>query len=118
MQFVTIHSLVLAATIFQLSHRRSSFIFDVFEMVPPSSFFCMEVQRAEEFAPVKNASGVDSPASARAAVDGLHRSWVAAAGGKVEGDGVIEVLGSCSYAGEGLDALCAAKVFTAPALVQ
>ncbi len=78
----------------------------------------MEVQRAQEFAPVKNASGVDSPASARAAVSSLHRSWIVAAGGTVEGEGDVEVEGSCSYAGEGLLELCKDKRFVSPALVM
>lgn len=107
-----------AAWLLLESDTVSSFIFDAFETVPPSKFFCMEVQRAEEFAPVKNASGVDSPASARAAVSSLHRSWIEAAGGKVEGEGDVEVLASCSYEGEGLRALCQEKVFSAPTLLK
>ena len=78
----------------------------------------MEVQRAEEFAPVKNASGVDSPASARAAVNSLHRSWIAAAGGRVEGEEEVEVSASCSYCGEGMSAICKDRVIVAPALLQ
>jgi UDP-N-acetylglucosamine pyrophosphorylase len=95
-----------------------SFIFDAFETVPPASFFCMEVSRAEEFAPVKNANGVDSPASARAMVDALHRSWVVAAGGVVDGDGVVEVRSSLSYEGEGLQGACGGKTFTTPVLIE
>lgn len=78
----------------------------------------MEVSRAEEFAPVKNASGVDSPASARAAVDALHRLWVSCAGGRVEGDGVVEVLARTSYEGEGLQAVCEGKTFSAPTAIE
>ncbi len=95
-----------------------SFIFDAFETVPPTSFFCMEVSRAEEFAPVKNASGVDSPASARAMVNALHRSWVEAAGGHVDGDGVVEVRSVLSYEGEGLQAACQGKTFVAPVVIE
>jgi UDP-N-acetylglucosamine/UDP-N-acetylgalactosamine diphosphorylase len=78
----------------------------------------MEVPRAHEFAPVKNATGVDSPASARAMVDALHRSWIAAAGGNVEGEGVVEVAGTLSYDGEGLQTICAGKTFSAPVLIE
>jgi UDP-N-acetylglucosamine/UDP-N-acetylgalactosamine diphosphorylase len=78
----------------------------------------MEVSRAEEFAPVKNANGVDSPASARAAVDSLHRLWVSCAGGRVEGDGVVEVLARTSYEGEGLQAVCQGKTFSAPTAIE
>ena len=78
----------------------------------------MEVSRADEFAPVKNASGVDSPASARAAVDSLHRSWVTNAGGRVDGDGVVEVRSSLSYGGEGLQVACGGKTFAAPVAIE
>jgi UDP-N-acetylglucosamine/UDP-N-acetylgalactosamine diphosphorylase len=100
------------------SQPTGSFIFDAFETVPPTSFFCMEVARAAEFAPVKNASGVDSPASARAALDALHRSWISAAGGTTEGEGVVEVCASLSYEGEGLEERCCGKSFIAPVMIK
>ena len=40
-------------------------------------------ERNREFAPVKNASGVDSPASARRLMSELYGSWVQAAGGEL-----------------------------------
>lgn len=40
----------------------------------------LEVDRREEFSPVKNASGEDSPHSARADLCRLHASWVVRAG--------------------------------------
>jgi hypothetical protein len=36
----------------------------------------MEVAREEEFAPVKNKEGPDSPDTARQALIDLHRSWL------------------------------------------
>ena len=118
MAFAQFYSRVLCFERAFSSEVLSSFIFDAFETVAPSSFFCMEVSRADEFAPVKNASGVDSPDSARAMVDALHRGWVAAAGGNVEGEGVVEVAGGVSYDGEGLQTICAGKTFSAPVLIE
>ncbi len=108
---------VVAQNVLFSSEFLSSFIFDAFETVAPSSFFCMEVSRADEFAPVKNASGVDSPASARGMVDALHRSWITAAGGSVEGEGVVEISVKMSYEGEGLRSKIAGKTIAAPALI-
>jgi UDP-N-acetylglucosamine/UDP-N-acetylgalactosamine diphosphorylase len=41
-------------------------------------------ERDAEFAPIKNAAGADSPASARALMTQLFSGWVRAAGGRVE----------------------------------
>lgn len=55
-----------------------SFVFDALGMAERS--VTLEVRRAEEFSPVKNATGEDSPATARADLCGLFGSWVEAAG--------------------------------------
>ena len=46
----------------------------------------MESPRAEEFAPVKNADGADSPDTAKAAIVALAASWLEKAGVKVPRD--------------------------------
>ena len=78
------------------------FIFDTF---PETLHWgLMEVIREEEFAPVKNAPGSenDSPDTARQAVMNLHRKWIEAQGGIVDGEGGIEISPLISYAGENL----------------
>ena len=80
------------------------FIFDVFEFA--SKMAIMQVERQEQFSPVKNKSGEgvkDSPATCREMFSQLHRSWLAAAGFTVAGDGVVEIDPEVSYRGEGLD---------------
>jgi UDP-N-acetylglucosamine/UDP-N-acetylgalactosamine diphosphorylase len=51
------------------------FIFDALGFAERS--VTLEVPREEEFSPVKNADGADSPASARAAMLARARSWIA-----------------------------------------
>ncbi|MEZ5976202.1 MAG: UTP--glucose-1-phosphate uridylyltransferase [Planctomycetota bacterium] len=55
-----------------------TFIFDALAASPGS--VTLEVRREEEFSPVKNAEGSDSPASCREHMTGLFASWADAAG--------------------------------------
>ena len=53
----------------------------IFDLLPEASAsFGLEAKREEEFAPVKNAEGVDSVESARELASELYRGWFAAAG--------------------------------------
>lgn len=47
--------------------------------------------RAQEFAPLKQATGVDSPQSARALLCALHRGWIERAGGVVAAQARVEI---------------------------
>lgn len=79
------------------------FMFDLFPLA--GSMAGLLVNREEEFAPVKNKDGVDSPASARAMVLDLHRKWALAAGlteDELRGK-VVEISPLASYAGEGVN---------------
>lgn len=91
------------------------FIFDVFQFA--ESMAILQVPREEQFSPVKNAAGPDSPESARQMISDLHRSWLAAAGATVEGDGLVEVSPLVSYNGEGLEEF-KGKTINAPCLIQ
>jgi UDP-N-acetylglucosamine/UDP-N-acetylgalactosamine diphosphorylase len=59
-----------------------SFVFDGLSIA--KTVLAMEVERNEEFAPVKNKSGEDSAETAIQAQSDLFRSWLADAGMKVE----------------------------------
>ncbi|KAF9978208.1 UDP-N-acetylglucosamine pyrophosphorylase [Actinomortierella ambigua] len=63
------------------------FIFDVFPLA--ERFSCLQVRRFEEFSPVKNSKGLDSPFTARRDLERLHVQWIERAGGRVvRADGV------------------------------
>ncbi|WVO15361.1 hypothetical protein L204_103017 [Cryptococcus depauperatus] len=79
------------------------FVFDVFPFT--RSLCVLEVDRAEEFSPLKNAPGsnVDSPETSRRDLLAQQRRWLVANGAEIK-DGVeIEVAPEVSYAGEGLE---------------
>ena len=86
------------------------FIFDALGFAERS--VTLEVPREEEFAPVKNASGADSPDTARAAMIARHRSWLHESGKHtaVPDDLAVEI--SPLYA---LDAEEFAEKYTPPA---
>ena len=61
-----------------------TFVFDAMPIARKS--LVMETSRLEEFAPIKNASGEDSPASSRQAQSDRHASWLEARGVRVARD--------------------------------
>ena len=66
----------------------------IFDLIPqPKTSVGLFIDRDDEFAPVKNAEGTDSPASARQLMSDCHRRWLEAAGVEVAlGDGqLIEI---------------------------
>jgi UDP-N-acetylglucosamine/UDP-N-acetylgalactosamine diphosphorylase len=67
------------------------FVFDALASARETAI--MEVVREEEFAPVKNAEGEDSPASAIAMMQALHAGWLEDAGVSLPPDsnGPIEI---------------------------
>ncbi|KAI5968980.1 UAP1 [Candida margitis] len=85
--------------------KLEQFIFDVFTSVELSKFGCLEVDRADEFSPLKNADGAknDTPTSCRQ--DYLKRgtNWVKENGGHVDEGAYVEVDPMSSYDGEGLE---------------
>ncbi|MBX9625565.1 MAG: UDPGP type 1 family protein, partial [Gemmataceae bacterium] len=54
------------------------FVFDALPLA--GRWLAVEARREEEFAPLKNASGPDSPETVRRALSGLHAGWLEAAG--------------------------------------
>jgi UDP-N-acetylglucosamine/UDP-N-acetylgalactosamine diphosphorylase len=65
------------------------FIFDVLPLA--ERWAIVETGRAEEFAPLKNAEGADSPAAVKQAISELAATWLEAAGIAVPGGAVLEV---------------------------
>jgi UDP-N-acetylglucosamine/UDP-N-acetylgalactosamine diphosphorylase len=58
--------------------KLETFLFDAIPLAQKAC--CMEVIREEEFSPVKNGQGSDSPETARRAINNLFRSWLEEAG--------------------------------------
>jgi UDP-N-acetylglucosamine/UDP-N-acetylgalactosamine diphosphorylase len=85
------------------AYKFEQFMFDIFPEL--GSMAALEVQREEEFAPVKNAEGADSPLSAVQMISELHRKWLINAGHSVAPNILCEVSPLLSYAGENLQDL-------------
>jgi UDP-N-acetylglucosamine/UDP-N-acetylgalactosamine diphosphorylase len=96
--------------------KLESFIFDVFPL--SQKMAVLDVQRTEEFAPVKNARGSpsDSPDTARELISKLAQKWVVDAGGTLAGnlESACEVAPLTSYCGEGLETLAKKKEIECP----
>ena len=64
----------------------------VFDAVPfAANPLIMEVRREDEFAPVKNCEGADSPETARAAMVAKHRRWLQSVRSDVPDDLTVEI---------------------------
>lgn len=85
--------------------KLEQFIFDVFPSVELEKFGCFEVERAEEFSPLKNATTapLDNADTCRKHYLELGTKWVRENGGIVPEGDLVEVSGLTSYRGEGLD---------------
>lgn len=93
------------------------FVFDVFPY--SERFSVLEVDRKEEFSPLKNAPGTksDNPETSRRDLLAQQKRFLEAAGAQVA-DGVeIEVSPLVSYAGEGLETV-KGKIFSRSGIVE
>ncbi|KAF9356884.1 UDP-N-acetylglucosamine pyrophosphorylase [Mortierella sp. NVP85] len=103
------------------------FVFDVFPFTERMAVF--EVDRREEFSPLKNApgSGQDCPETSRRDILQQHVRFIEAAGGKIvigeedeqlEGAPSLELSPLVTYAGEGLAEIVAGKSLKTPLRVN
>jgi len=82
--------------------KLEQFVFDVFPRLALDKFACMEVQRENEFSPLKNARGTgeDDPDTSRADIMAQGKRWVQQAGATVvseKPDDGIEISPLISY---------------------
>ncbi|KAI0720058.1 nucleotide-diphospho-sugar transferase [Cerioporus squamosus] len=93
------------------------FVFDVFPFT--QHFAVLEVARADEFSPLKNApgTGADDPETSRRDLLAQHRRFLEAAGATVKEGVEIELSPLVTYAGEGLEAV-KGKTFTRSGYVE
>ncbi|KAL1936712.1 hypothetical protein VTP01DRAFT_846 [Rhizomucor pusillus] len=101
------------------------FVFDVFPYA--EHFSVLEVDRKDEFSPLKNAPGAgsDCPETSRRDIIAQHVRFIEAAGGKVVGENSdnfeklqFEISPWVSYAGEGLTDVVKGKTIQAPAIIE
>jgi UDP-N-acetylglucosamine pyrophosphorylase len=99
------------------------FVFDVFAYAKNMSV--LQVNREDEFSPLKNApgSGVDCPETSRRDIMAQHIRFIEAAGGKISSDecktnAVLEISPLVSYAGEGLADFVRGKTIKTPAVIE
>ncbi|ANB13517.1 UDP-N-acetylglucosamine diphosphorylase [Sugiyamaella lignohabitans] len=90
--------------------KLEQFVFDVFPRLAFNNFASLEVNRQDEFSPLKNGPGakVDCPETSRSDVLGQSARWLTAAGAILEGD--VEVSPLTSYGGEGLESFKGRKI--------
>lgn len=69
--------------------KLEQFVFDAIPLA--KNAIVLETDRAEEFSPVKNADGGDSPATSRRDQSARHARWLAAAGVKVPEGATVEI---------------------------
>lgn len=90
------------------------FIFDFFPLA--EHMMVLKIRKEEEFAPVKNKEGNDSPETARSLMQDLYKRWLLRAGvdpSALEGRD-IEISPLVSYAGEGLTSEVLKALIEAP----
>jgi UDP-N-acetylglucosamine/UDP-N-acetylgalactosamine diphosphorylase len=92
------------------------FIFDIFERISLSQIAALVANRFEEFAAVKNRSGVDSPETARTLLSNYHKQLATNAGAHFLGDtgSLFEISPLVSYQGEDLEKACREQTFQLP----
>lgn len=102
--------------------KLEQFVFDVFPFLPMEKFACLEVDRKDEFSPLKNARGTgeDDPDTSKKDIMTQGSEWLKAAGAIVvsEDDSAgVEVSPLISYGGEGLEYLKGREI-NAPAVIE
>lgn len=85
------------------AYKFELFMFDIFPRLDDMA--ALEVTREEQFAPVKNKEGSDSPLTARNLILELHKKWLVNAGIAPEllNNKVVEISPLTSYSGENLN---------------
>lgn len=88
----------------QNSYKFELFVHNFLPFCEVGRFGVLRVPREDEFAPVKNAEGADSPASARQLIYAQGMRWLQNAGAKIpEEVKEVEIDILLSYEGEGLE---------------
>lgn len=102
--------------------KLEQFVFDCFSLLELDKFACLEVERQDEFSPLKNARGTgeDDPDTSKRDIMAQGKRWLQQVGATVvseEKDEGVEISPLMSYGGEGLEQLHG-KTITAPAVLE
>ena len=98
-------------------YKLERFVFDALPAAEGVSI--LEVRPSEEFAPIKNAKGKDSPASVRKELDQQYRDWLSKAGIAVPaGIQTIEIDHEYVDSAEGAQALGVNRIEDAAPMIQ
>ncbi|KAJ9616374.1 UDP-N-acetylglucosamine pyrophosphorylase [Cladophialophora chaetospira] len=102
--------------------KLEQFVFDVFQFIDMDKFVCFEVDRKEEFSPLKNARGSaeDNADTSKADMMEQGTRWLQAAGATVVSESTatgVEISPLISYGGEGLGYLKGREI-KAPAVIE
>jgi len=102
--------------------KLEQWVFDVFPFTGMDKFACLEVERKEEFSPLKNGKGSSEDNADTSKQDIMEQGsrWLHNSGAVVVSEGSstgVEVSPLISYGGEGLDYLKGREI-TAPAVIE
>lgn len=94
------------------------FVFDVFPF--SKNVGVLNVNRDDEFSPLKNAPGTekDSPETCRADLLRLHAKYIAKSGGRLGPNVQVEISPLVTYGGEGLEKYVSNKMFTTNTIID
>ena len=84
------------------AYKFELFFHNFLPYIEEGRFGVMRVAREDEFAPVKNADGLDSPQTARDLIYEQARRWLRSAGAAVTEGTPLEIDTLLTYEGEGL----------------
>jgi UDP-N-acetylglucosamine/UDP-N-acetylgalactosamine diphosphorylase len=84
-------------------YKFECFLFDILSNL--SDMAALKVKREEEFAPVKNSDGEDSPKTARELISNLHKQWLISKGlnSNILSSKTVEISPLTSYFGGNID---------------
>lgn len=110
-------------TVCSYGYKFELFVFDIFEYAKPDRVHALEINREDEFSPLKNSESEpnDNPRTCRINLSNLHKKYFYKAGGNFSNDkeeNLFEISPLISYSGENLENRVKGKVFKLPCVLE